>query len=239
MPTPLSTIVASARKHLNEPVASFWSDAELLDIAIKGITDLWASVVKLNEEHFLTIDDTGNVALAASATQLSGVPTDVFQVHGIEPLDTTDAGSSRNVLFIPRDHSHPDFVAARATSSLDPSVGAVIYWCLIGQGSPINTPIVVTAPKITSAIQLRFTYVPTLGVSSFSLASNNPIPGESDQALVSWTVAFARVKEREDSSPDPGWLAIYATEKSSLLSRLAPRQTQELPTVQGVFETLW
>ena len=52
---------------------------------------------------------------------------------------------------------------------------------------------------------------------------------------MAWTVAFARAKEREDRSPDPAWLAIYATEKQNILTRLTPRQTQEPEIVGDMF----
>jgi hypothetical protein len=66
-------------------------------------------------------------------------------------------------------------------------------------------------------------------------SGNNPIPGESDQALIAYIVAFARAKEREDRSPDPNWIAVYANEKQSILTRLTPRQSQE----PDVVEALW
>ncbi len=38
--------------------------------------------------------------------------------------------------------------------------------------------------------------------------------------------------------PDPGWLAVYATEKQGLLVALTPRQEQEEETVVGMFEDM-
>lgn len=217
---------------------AFWTDAELLDYAKEGVTDLWAAILDLHQEHFLTIDES-NVSLAASSSSLTGVPTDVFRVHLIEPRDTTSANSARNVNFVPRDYNSKDFINARAETSVEPSDGTVIFYALIGAGTPIGAPTVKTAPLLSSALPLRFVYVPSLPVSTYATTDNHPIPGEADNALISWMVAFARAREREDRAPDAGWLAIYATEKQSLLTRLTPRQTQEPDYVEGMFEGYW
>ncbi len=67
---------------------------------------------------------------------------------------------------------------------------------------------------------------------------SNPIPGESDNALIAWCVAYAKAKEQETEQrvPDPGWLAIYNTEKQGLLVALTPRQEQEEEIAEGLFE---
>jgi hypothetical protein len=79
--------------------------------------------------------------------------------------------------------------------------------------------------------------VPTLG----DLTTNDfvPIPGEADNALVAWTVAFAHAKEREDRAPDANWLSIFSTEKQHLLQSLGLRQYQEPQYVQAQFEDYW
>lgn len=236
--TKTSAIIAGARIFLNEPTERYWKDAELLELAKRGYTDLWAAINDLNQEHFLTVDET-NVSLAASSYQLTGVPNDTFRVHLIEPRDTTTAGNNRDVFFYPRDYNHKDFITARSQEAFDPFGDLVIYYTLTGAGSPVGAPIVRTAPKINSAMNLRFVYVPALNVSSYTLDTNNPIPGEADNAVIAWVVAFARAKEREDNAPDPAWLAVYATEKQSLLTRLTPRQTQEPEYVEGMFEEYW
>ena len=219
---------------------AFWTDTELLNIGKRGISDLWAAILDLHQEHFLTVDAT-NVSLAANATQLTGVPADVFRVNVIEPRDLTVNNSARNIAFVPRDYNHPDFQAARGQSVYDTSNDLTIYYAIVGAGSPIGAPTILTAPTISSALNLRLAYVPALGLSStYPLSTdNNPIPGESDNAVIAWMVAFARGKEREDRSPDPAWLSIYSTEKQSLLTRLTPRQTQEPDFVEGMFETYW
>ena len=70
-------------------------------------------------------------------------------------------------------------------------------------------------------------------------SSANPIPGEADKALVSYAVAFSRSKERDDRSPDPNWIAVYATEKQSILARITPRQEQDVEFAFGLFDDLY
>lgn len=239
MATTLASCISQARLHLKETTARFWSDAELFAIAVKGCNDMWGAIIDLNQEHYLTVD-TSNVTLAAAGTSLTGVPTDTFRVHIIEPSDTTAAGASRGVMFVPRDYNSPEFIRARSMSAQDPGNGIIIYYTLTGSGSPIAAPTVLVAPAISATLALRFVYVPSLPALTLSgPASNNPIPGESDQAIIAWIIAFARAKEREDRSPDPNWLRVYATEKQSLLTRMTPRQTQEPDVVDGFFQDLW
>ncbi len=237
MPTPLSTIRTKARRHLLEETASFWTETELLDIILEGCKDLWGGIVDLHEAHFLTVDET-NVSIQASSSQLLGVPAETFRVHIIEPRDTSTEGDHRRINFIPRDFNHRDFISARTSSTFDPSSGGNIYYCLTNAGYPISAPTVLIAPTISAAMNLRFVYVPGLG-GGLTSSSVNPIPGESDQALIAWCVAYARAKEREDRSPDPSWIAVYATEKQNILTRLTPRQEQEARIVDALFESEW
>lgn len=235
MPTLISEIETISRRHLIEPVANFWSSAELVDIIIRGIRDVWRDVVDLKQEHYLTINAT-DVFLSANSTTLSGVPADVHKVYMLEARDLTDNGSNSNLFFRPMDYNHPFFQSMRGRPAIDPQ-SDVIYYAIHGAGSPVNAPTILVAPKVTSAVNLTLCYVPTLG--QFTSASTVPIPGEADNALVAWTVAFARAKEREDRSPDPGWLAIYATEKQHLLQSLGQREYQENSFVDATFEEYW
>lgn len=232
MATTLDTIVAMARVHLIEPTASFWSDAELVQHAILGIQDLWRSIIDNYEDYFLTIDET-NVSQDANATSLTGVPTDVFRVKGIEPR--TLAGAP-NVIYWPLDFCHADFLRARAESASEAS-SKTIYYDLIGTAAPISGPTIRVAPAITSDLPLRLIYIPTL--AAMTGASTNPIPGESDNAVMAWTIAYARAKEREDRAPDSEWLAVYGTEKQHLLQALSPRQDDENDFAEAMFEPYW
>lgn len=234
MATLISAVESQSRLHLKEVTASFWTSNELVDIINKGIKDLWGAIVDLNQEHFLTVDTT-NVSLAVNGVTLTGVPADVFRVHLIEPGDTTVDTGGGSVLFRPKDYNSNEFINARAMTAQDPSNGLKVYYTLSAAGAPVAAPTVHVAPKLSTALSaLRFVYVPVL--AAVAAAGNNPIPGESDNALIAWCVAYARAKEREDRSPDPNWLAIYATEKQNLLVRLTPRQTQEPDVVDGFFD---
>ena len=104
---------------------------------------------------------------------------------------------------------------------------------MTGVGYPVGTPTVQVAPKISSALNLRFVYVP--GIPVKVIGDDNPIPGQSDKALHAYCMAFALAKEQEDKMPHPGWLQVYKTEKDSMLQRLTPRQTQDVLIVEDLF----
>lgn len=235
MSSQLSTIEALTRQRLIEITPSFWSSAELTDIIIAGIKDLWRDIVDLKQEHYLTVNIT-DVFLAASSNVLSGVPTDVHKIYIIEPRTLAANGSNAGLIFKPMDYNTRDFQLARSMDPIEP-VNATIYYSIMGQGAPVNAPVIRTAPKLTSQLDISFCYVPTIG--QLTSASMIPIPGEADNALVAWTVAFARAKEREDRSPDSNWLAIYATEKQHLLQSLGLREYQEPSYVDAIFEQYW
>jgi hypothetical protein len=231
----ISAAITNARYTLNENTAAFWTDAELLVYANDGLKDLWRAVIDLHQGHFLTID-TINVSLAASTSTITGTPADLFRVELLEVRDQTTANTVRNMTFSPRAINHPDFSAARGLGAVDPN-GREIYFAVTGAGSPVSTPAIQIAPMISSAVNLRLTYTPTLGNLAASIA--NPIPGDSDHALQAWIISHARAREREDRSPDPEWLAIYASDKKNLLVALTPRQTQEPDIAEALFESYW
>lgn len=233
MATAVASLVTIVRSHLNERVASFWSDSELVALMTLGVRDLWKAINDNYQDYFLTIEESGSVSMNAEATTLSGIPTDVSRIHLIEPINQDQFN---NITFVPKRYEHPDFCAARAQPSVD-SAMQVIYYHVSQAGAPVGAPIVNVAPKVRTAIPLRLVYVPT--IADLSTASTNSVPGESDAALVAYTVAFARAKEREDRSPDPGWLQTYEQEKTKTLVALTPRQVQEPDVVEGVFDQYW
>ena len=236
MATALSTIRDKARKTLLETTAGFWTEAELLEHLQDGIRDLWGSIVDLHQEHYFTVDAT-NVSQAANTATLTGIPTDVFRVLLIEPRDISASASGRNLQYIPRDYNSVEFIAARSLPDQDPTAGPTICYAVTQAGAPVGAPTIYVAPELTSALNLRFVYIPIIPAAAYAAATNtNPIPGESDNALFAWTVAYARAKERDDRSPDPNWLAVYGTEKQNILTRLTPRQEQEPEYVSGMFE---
>lgn len=237
MATLLSALETQARRHLLESSASFWSSAELIDIANQGIKDLWRDIVDLKQEHFLTVD-TSNVTMAASTATLTGVPTDVHKVYLIEPVNNSSGATNEGLIFKPLDYNHPTMQTARSASAVSPT-NEIIYYSITGAGAPTgsSSTVIYVAPQVNSAVTIRFVYVPVLAAKTSS--DNNPIPGEADNAIIAWMVAYARAKEREDRSPDPNWLAIYKTEKDHLMQSLGLRQLQEASYVDALFEQYW
>lgn len=233
MATKLSALLTIARYHLNEPTASFWSDAELVAYMNLGIKDLWRALNDNYQDYFLTNDAT-NVSQAASGTTLTGVPADVSLVRGLEPRDLTTYG---NIRYECRNYMHPLFQNARANGSQDPLQGGVIYFWLVGAGAPVAAPTIYVAPALSTTLPLRLVYVPVLAAKA--TGDDNPIPGESDQALVAWTVAYALAKRKESQTPDAEWISIYGTEKSHILTSATPRQTQDDEFAEALFETYW
>ena len=214
---------------------TYWSSAELIAAANLACHDLWRSVSDLRGLHICTLDVT-NVSLEANATSLTGVPADCVRVHMLEPRDLSSSGASRGLTFTPRPYNSPEFQSARSQDATDPSNGE-IFWVQMGAGGPVAAPTVMVAPMVTSAVLLSLTYVPVL--AGLIAGSANPIPGESDNAVIAWMVAYARAKEREDRAPDPAWLTVYATEKQNLLVSLTPRQDQEPMITTAAFEDYW
>jgi hypothetical protein len=213
----------------------FWSDTELFRDAAAGIRDLWRDIVDLKQEHYLTIDSS-NVSLPANSSALIGVPTDVHKVYMIEPRTLSTSGANYSLAFVPRDYNSIEFQNARSRAATEATNDTICY-AVTQQGAPVGAPVILVAPQVTSAVLLSFCYVPTLG--QLTINSVIPIPGEADNAVVAWTVAFARGKEREDRAPDPAWLSIYSTEKNHLLQSLGLRQLQEPTYSEAVFEAYW
>lgn len=236
MPTKISAIETLVRQNpLIETTAKFWTSAELTSTIIAGIKDLWRDIVDLKQSHFLTIDDQ-NVTLPANSSTLNGVPQDVHKVYLIEPRDITESSTNVGIIFKPLDYNDTKFQGARSRSAIDPS-NDLIYYDITGAGAPVGSPVIRVAPQVNSAMNVTFCYIPILPLMTTD--SDIPIPGECDNALMAWCGAFARAKEREDRSPDPAWLAIYATEKQHLLQSLGLRQLQEPTFTDAVFESNW
>lgn len=228
MATTLAEIETLTRLRLDEVTARFWSSTELQGIITAGIKDLWRDVANLKQEHFLTIDED-NVTLEADTSTLTGVPNDVHKIYLIEALDTDSL-----LDFVPLEYNHPTFQAARQLDAVASTGNDVIYYAVIAAGSPVGAPSVYVAPQIDAEIELRFVYVPTIG--TLTSASDVPIPGDCDNALVAWTVAYARAKERDDRAPDPLWLSTYKGEKDRLVNSLGVRQLQEPLIVDALFQ---
>lgn len=235
MPSTIASIEVLSRQRLIEQTASFWTSAELVEIISAGVRDLWRDIVDLKQEHYLTINNT-DVFYDVSSSQLSGVPTDVHKIYMIEARTLVENSSNIGLQFLPLDYNHRNFQLARSRGPVDPA-NDTIYYSIMSQGAPVNAPVIKCAPGVTSLVNISFCYVPTIG--QLTSTSMVPIPGEADNALVAWTVAFARAKEREDRSPDANWLAVYATEKQHLLQSLGLRQYQEPTYADAMFEEYW
>lgn len=240
MPTPLSTIVANARIHLRAPTMQtggispdiFWTDAELLAHAIRGCRDLWRSLVDLHQDHYLEIVTTPNIA--ANGDRIIGVPSNVLRPILIQPSDTSDTSNSRMLKFTPAKYNSPEFRRGLAMSAIDPTQDGEVFYVITKAGSPIAAPEILIAPKLSSAVTLRIAYIPTL--PPMTADSMNPIPGESDLALEAFTTAYALAKQDPQNQPDTTWMAVYGTEKQSILIVSEPRQEQQPRIVRGVFD---
>lgn len=235
MVTVIKNLLPRVRQHLIEPTPRFWTDDELIQLSIAGIKDLWRSIVDLKQEHFCTIDDT-NVTMPANSKVLAGVPQDVHKIYMMECRDPTENSTNVGLQFKPLPFNDNLFQLARTKSAIDPT-NDTIFWALRGAGAPTSSPIVDVAPQVTSAVNITLTYIPTLAPMTGD--SQVPIPGEADNAVIAWTVAYARAKERDDRSPDPAWISIYSSEKQNLLAALGLRQYQEPSYGKAIFEEYW
>jgi hypothetical protein len=224
-------LLTAARDKLLESTENFWTDAELLRHLNFGIKDLWRAISDNQQDYFFTTA-TG-ITMAASTSTLSGLPTDVAKVLGIEPVTMESYPALK---FFPRKYNAPDMQAQRALPAQDPTSTGPIFYAVTGAGAPIGAPTIYVAPIVSSAVPLRLMYTPT--TPTIVAANANPVPGESDDALVAWIVAHALGREREDRKPDPDWLSKYANEKKNILTFLAPRQEDEPDYAEAIFE-LW
>lgn len=233
MATTISQIETYARQHLQEATARFWSSAELTDIIIRGIKDLWRDIVDLKEEDFL---EFATLTLQANSSTMIGVPEDIHKVYLLEPSDISENSANRNVIFKPMDYNHVHFQNARTRTAVEPS-NVTIYYAVTGTGGPVGAPSIRVAPQVNTQMSVTLAYVPTL--PALAAHSKVPIRGEADNALIAWCVAFARAKENEDKAPDAGWLIVYRTEKEHLLQSLGVRNLQEPKFVDALFEEFW
>ena len=235
MATTFTSLIAQARATLLEPAevsGGFWTDDELLALANKAVKDLWKGVIDLFQDHIVTIDIT-NMSIAASTRTITGVPTDLARVLMIQPRTLGSSSSNPGLIFKPRTLTHPDFVQANAFRPTSPR-DTVIYYAVLNAGAPVAAPSIRIAPMVSSAVDLEVQYIPV--IADKTIGQDNPIPGESDMAIIHYIIAFARAKEREDRAPDPEHLSIYATEKRNMMTVLTPRSDQEPETVQGFWE---
>jgi hypothetical protein len=241
MATTVQTIITKARIQLLELSARFWTDQELLDHYNDGVKDLWKGIIDLYKDHFI-VQDVTNMQLPAStsggsAVAVTGVPAALFRILIIRPRVLGSGSANQGLVFEYRDRRHPQFVQAEAAVPISPRQ-AVVFYALLNAGAPVGAPTILCAPPVNAPVLLQVDYIPV--VPSTTLANigtdTNPVPGESDKALVEYVIAFARVKDREDRGPDPEHVAIYATEKRNLLTALTPRSDQDPENVESFFQ---
>jgi len=241
VPTSLGAIVARTRTQILAPLAQsgaigpdqFWTDDELLDHLRAGCRDLWRAIVDLHQDHFVATHTAA--VLPAAADALVGVPTDLFRILYLQPRDLSTFGGP-TLLFRRASLTSRDFTEARLRAAIDPTgTGGLVYYAVVNAGSPVMTPEIRVAPRVSSAVPIRMDYVPTL--PPLAVNSLNPIPGESDQALMAWTAAYALGKQADGTfAPDTTWLAVYSTEKDAIKIVTEPRDASTPSIIRGVFD---
>jgi hypothetical protein len=239
--TTVQAIITKARIQLIELTARYWTDQELLDHYNDGVKDLWKGIIDLYKDHFI-VQDITNMQLPASTTggtavAITGVPVALFRILIIRPRTLGTQNTNQGLVFEYRDRRHPQFVQAEAAVPISPRQ-AVVYYALLNAGAPVGAPTILCAPPVNSNVLLQVDYIPVIANTVIGAINSdtNPIPGESDKALVEYVIAFARVKDREDRGPDPEHVAIYATEKRNLLTALTPRSDQDPENVESFFQ---
>lgn len=238
MSTALSSLVTRVRDLINEPTASFWTDAELLRYMNGGINDLFRRIKDNIQDDFFTLDET-NVAAAANTAALTGVPSNVAEIRGLLPRSLT---SYPNLRFWPRKWTDYDFQAARASQAIDPVSGGDVFYAIYGTGGPVGAPNIVIAPTLSAAVLLALAYVPSRTEITDS-STVNPIPGESDMALVYYTVAHALGRtphgDRTTQVPDKAYMELFEKEAAKIVVASTPRQTDEPDVAEATFELYW
>jgi hypothetical protein len=224
-----SEILTAARDKLLEAAESFFDDDELLRDLNLGVKDLWRAISDNFQDYFFDTDEA--VTQTASATTLSNVPTDVAKVLGIEPVSLSSYPSLK---YFPKKYNSAEMQAARGVDAQDPASAGPIFYAVTGAGGPVGAPTIHVAPKVSATVALRLIYTPT--TPALIVSSPNPIPGESDAALIAWVIAHALGRDNEDKKPDPDWMALYATEKTNILTFLTPRQEDEPDVAEALFE---
>lgn len=229
MATTLQSIITDARVQLNEPVANFWQDSELLGYLNRGIKDVRRHINQTHQNYVFQIDTA--VSAAAGDTELANVPTDLGKVLLLEPADLND--TPLNVVH--RRWQHSDFQSARHIEAQDPSHARDLFYTVTGIGAPGGTaPVIRIAPALTRAVTFHLAYEPV--PANLTLTDNVPIPGDADQALIEWVCAYALGRERGDSTPDAKRLQNYNGEVAKILVAIAPRDESEPEVVEGMFE---
>lgn len=233
MASTIASIITLARVSLNELTEitdGFWTDDQLAAWGDKACKDLWRAINDLqNQDYFLTVDDS--VSHGVDDDELSNLPLDVAIVRGLEPADMD---ANPGLIYENQPFNSTKFQRARRQGTVDPGQGGTVYYAVTGA---LDDLVIRVAPRFSSAVLLKLSYAQTL--DTITKTSANPIPGESDNAIAAWITAYALGKEAEERIPDPGWLAIYKTEKQNLLVSLTPRADEDDTVADAFFEDYW
>jgi hypothetical protein len=84
----LATIRGRVRSHIDEPIAAYWTDAELNNYISDAELDLWTKIFALKKDYWLataTLNLTIGVSLYNGGDG-SGMPVDIFRVESIRTL---------------------------------------------------------------------------------------------------------------------------------------------------------
>jgi hypothetical protein len=236
--TSIATLIRQVRISLRDELTQlvsgdpYWSDQEICDYMTDGMQILWRAIVDLYDHHFTVVDEE-NMYIEANVGRVYGVPDTVHRVTTLEPRVVGPDNPNPSVVFTPADWNSNNFTVARAQRASSPR-GMQIFYTLMAEGAPVSAPVIRIAPRVTEGMLLSCTYVSTL--VPLTLGGYNPIPGQSDAALKAYAMAYCYAKTREDNKPDPGWLAIFATERTDLMAKLDKRQDQQPDIVEGMFE---
>ncbi len=234
MSTTIRSLLGRVRRVLDRNTGGdfSWVEDELLEHLDLGIRELWREIKELEDDYFHTVDST-NVTLAASTATLTGLPADIDTIHGIT---SRTPSTPPGFLFTPSRYKSVEFQRALTQSAIDPT-GQTFYYAFAGAGGPVAAPTCHVAPMSTSAINLRVIYTPTLAATA--ITGNNPIPGESDAALVSWTLAWALAKTTKEKTPSAGYMQMFGDSRDKLLVSLTSRQIDEPRYVEALFQDEW
>lgn len=238
MSTTCASLITRVRDLINESTASFWSDAELLRYMNGAINDLYRRIKDNIQDDFFTLDES-NVSAAASTAALTGVPSNVAEIRQLLPRSIV---SYPNLRFWPRKWTDYDFQAARASTALDPISGGDVFYAIYGTGGPVGAPNIEIAPTLSAAVPLTLAYVPSR-TEITSDATVNPIPGESDMALVYYTTAHALGRtphgDNDTMRPDSAYMKLFEQEAVKIVVASTPRQTDEPDVAEAFFEMYW
>jgi hypothetical protein len=241
----LTQMLTAVRTSLDETVAAYWTDANLMSVLTRAAHAVGTEIRKLRADYWLRpmastdISETiygetyapSSLAIVAGTTTYT-LPPDLLELKMVECITS----GYETVTFVHKDLAHPSFrsVRAAATSSQSPSV---IYFDLTGERSLILTP-----PSDT-ALNIRIWYVSSVVIVATSTgASLLDFATSTDQLIMPWPgymaveeVATMRAQLRDHDPMASAW-ASMADQSVNRLFGAHGRVTQDPVVVQGLFE---